>query len=71
MNDNSGVATTIGFGIAFLLAGIALLLQELGMVSLRWSFVLPAIVAAVGLAVLLTGIFGAHRAPRGTAEESS
>jgi len=67
MNDNSGVATTLGFGIAFLLAGIALLMQELAMVTLRWSYVVLAIVAAVGLAVLLTGLIGAHRAPRPTA----
>jgi hypothetical protein len=71
MNDNAGVATTIGFGVGFLFAGIALLLQELAMVSLRWSFVLPVIVATVGLAVLLTGLIGAHRAPQPAADHTS
>jgi hypothetical protein len=46
-----------------LLAGAALLLQEFDMLYLRWSFILPLILATVGLMVLLTGLIGAHRAP--------
>jgi len=63
-NRDPGVATTIGFGVGFLLAGAALLLQEFDMLYLRWSFILPLILATVGLLVLLIGLIGAHRAPQ-------
>lgn len=62
--QQGGVATTLGFGVGFLLAGMALLLQELDMFSLRWTFVLPVILATVGLVVLASGLIGAHREPR-------
>lgn len=59
---DSGAATAAGFGVAFLLAGIALLLQELGILTLSWSLVLPLIVIVAGCAVVLSGLVGAHRA---------
>lgn len=63
MNDQRpGAAVAAGFGVAFLLAGVALLLQEWQLLTLRWSYVLPLVVAAVGLVVLITGLTGAHRA---------
>lgn len=63
MNDQQpGAAVAAGFGVAFLLAGVALLLQEWQLLTLRWSYVLPLVVAAVGLVVLITGLTGAHRA---------
>jgi hypothetical protein len=36
-------------------------LQELDLLTLRWSFVLPLIVITVGVAVVLSGVVGAHR----------
>ena len=59
---DSGPAAAVGFGVGFLLAGIALLLQELGMLTLSWSLVLPLIVITAGLVVVLSGLIGAHRA---------
>lgn len=63
-NQGRGAAAAAGFGVAFVLAGTALLLQELDMFTLRWSFVLPLIVIAAGVAVVFSGLMGAHRSRR-------
>lgn len=63
-NQGRGAAAAAGFGVAFVLAGTALLLQELDMFTLRWSFVLPLIVIAAGVAVIFSGLMGAHRSRR-------
>jgi hypothetical protein len=55
-----GTATTLGYGLLFVLAGSALLLQELDRLTIRWTFVLPLILTAVGAAVLISGLAGAH-----------
>ena len=57
----TGAAAAAGFGVAFLLVGCALLLQELDLLTLRWSFGLPLIVITAGVAVVLSGLVGAHR----------
>lgn len=62
MDSHLAGASAAGFGVVFVLAGVALLLQELGVLTLVWSFVLPLIVIAAGLVVLVSGLFGAHRA---------
>lgn len=54
-------APVLGAAVGFLLAGIALLLQELDLLILRWSMVLPAIVITIGVVTLLAGAVGAHR----------
>jgi len=59
---NHGAATALGFGVAYLLAGSALLLQELDLLTLNWSYLLPLILITVGAAVLLSGLLGVHRA---------
>lgn len=64
MDRAEGGAAAAGFGIAFVLAGVALLLQELGMLELRWSLVLPLIVIGAGVVVVVSGLIGAHRAAR-------
>lgn len=46
----------------YVLAGVALLLQELGLLVLRWSVVAPMILLAVGSVLVVTGTVGAHRA---------
>jgi len=48
----------------FVLAGIALLLQEFELLALRWTYVLPGIVVAVGVGILVSGIAQAHRTHR-------
>ncbi len=54
-------APVLGAGLAFLLAGAALLLQELDMLALSWAFVLPTILFVVGAVTALAGVAGAHR----------
>ena len=54
-------AAAIGFGVGFMLAGVLLVLQELGMPNTRWPFVLPLILATVGVLVLICGFAGIHR----------
>lgn len=71
MSRDHGWLTALGFGLGYVLAGAALLLQELDLVTMRWSFVLPLIVLAVGLALLGSGLFGAHRAVRTPREPTS
>jgi hypothetical protein len=58
-------AAALGYGLAFLLAGAALLLQELELLTLRWTYVLPLILLIVGAAVLLSGFVQARRDTRG------
>ncbi len=64
MSKAQGGAAAAGFGLTFVLIGTALLLQELGLLTLRWSLVLPLIVLGVGLVVLVSGLVGAHRSTR-------
>jgi hypothetical protein len=54
-------APVLGAAAGFLLAGLALFLQELDLLTLRWSMVLPAIVITIGVVTLLAGAVGAHR----------
>ena len=65
-----GAASAVGFGVAYLLAGTALLLQELDLLTLNWSYLLPLILITVGAAVLISGLLGAHRSSR-TAETAT
>lgn len=62
--NRAGSVAALGFGLAFLLAGVALLLQELELLTLRWNYVLPLILLVVGAVVLLSGFVGAHRERR-------
>lgn len=64
MDRDRGGAAAAGFGAAFVLAGVALLLQELGMVELRWSLVLPLIVIGAGVVVVVSGLIGVHLSAR-------
>jgi hypothetical protein len=64
MNSGHGTLPALGFGLGYGLAGTALLLQELDVLALRWSFVLPLILLTVGLVVLVSALVDAHRAAR-------
>src|SRR5512141_1401499 len=54
-------AAAIGFGVGFMLAGVLLVLQELGLPNTPWPLVLPLILVTVGVLVLISGIAGIHR----------
>ena len=62
-------AAAIGFGVGFMLAGVLLVLQELGMPNTSWPFVLPLILATVGVLVLICGFAGIHRLRRPAVEK--
>ena len=64
-NKNTGAAAAAGFGVAFVFAGIALPLQELDLLALRWSLILPLIVITAGLVVVFSGLVGAHHSRTG------
>ena len=64
MSEDHGRVAAFGFGTGYLLTGAALLLQEAGVLTMRWSFVLPAILLAVGFALLASALLGAHRTTR-------
>lgn len=53
-NHGPGAAVAAGLGVSFVLSGIALLLQELGLLTLHWSLVLPVVLTATGLVVMVT-----------------
>ena len=55
-------ALVLGGGTGFLLAGLALLLQEAGLLVPDWSFALPLILVVVGVVTAASGATGAHRA---------
>ncbi len=54
-------AIVAGAGAGFVLAGAALLLQELGLLVTSWSLLLPLILVTIGLIVAVSGAAGAHR----------
>ena len=54
-------AAAATLGCFFVLAGLALLLQQLGLLMLRWSVVLPGLLLAVGLTVMASGLVASRR----------
>jgi hypothetical protein len=54
-------AIVAGAGTGFLLAGLALLTQELGLLVPSWSLHLPLILVSVGVITAVSGVVGAHR----------
>lgn len=53
-------------GIGYLLAGVALLFQELGIAGVPWSLAVPGVIVAVGFALLAT----ARTAPTDSGDDS-
>ena len=47
--------TSVAFGIFFVVAGVAFLLERLDVLDLRARFLLPALLIAAGVAVLVGG----------------
>lgn len=60
-DDSLGALAALAFGLGYLLAGGALLLQELDLLTLRWTYVLPLILLIVGVVLLGSGLLSAHR----------
>ena len=58
----------LGFGVTFCLAAVALLLQELNVVQLRWSIAAPIVVLIIGVVIVSSGVIMARR-PDGHAAE--
>ena len=54
-------AAVLGAGLGFLLLGTVFLLQELDLLTLSWSVVVPALLVLVGAVTVLGGLAGAHR----------
>ncbi len=65
--DSTGTAVAVAAGVAYVLAGAALLLQELGVVVLSWAVVLPLLLVAAGIALLVTA--GTSSGGSGSARE--
>ncbi|PVZ06295.1 hypothetical protein [Actinomycetospora cinnamomea] len=61
-DEHHRTAVAVAAGVGYLLAGVALLLQELEVVALSWAVVLPLLLVAAGTALLLTA--GVNRAGR-------
>lgn len=65
MDDRTGAALgAFALGLGYLLFGGALLLQEMDLLTLRWSYLLPLILLTVGAVVLAAGLLSAHRSAR-------
>ncbi len=50
--------TAVAFGVFFVLAGVAFLLDRLGVWDLRARYLLPVLLIALGVAILLSGQSG-------------
>ena len=68
MSEPSGSFAALGFGVTFCLAAVALLLQELNVVQLRWSIVAPIVVLVIGVVIVSSSVIMARR-PDGRAAE--
>lgn len=64
--ERTHTAVAAAAGIGYLIAGVALLLQELGMATVPWSLVVPLVLLAAGIALLVTARPGGEgRSERG------
>ena len=68
MSEPRASFAALGFGVTFCLAAVALLLQELNVVQLRWSVVAPIVVLVIGVVIVSSGVIMARR-PDGHAAE--
>ena len=56
MAETGRSAAALGFGLAYCLAAVALLVQALDLAPVPWRLVVPAILVLCGLVVLLSGM---------------
>ncbi len=61
MTQPEHVSPAVAGGIGFLAAGILLLLQELDLLTVDWTVLLPVLLVMIGAVTLATGLVGAHR----------
>jgi hypothetical protein len=61
MNEQRRSFAALGFGVTFCVAAVALLLQELHLVQLRWSIVAPIMVLVIGVVVVSSGVIMARK----------
>lgn len=64
MSSREHRAPTVAAALTFLLAGGALLLQELDALSVGWGVVLPLVLVVVGVVTVAAGLADAHRHAR-------
>ena len=58
MTETHRSFAALGFGLAYTLAGVALLLQAVDVMEVRWGVVVPVILLVCGLVVLVSGVRG-------------
>lgn len=56
MNERKASRGALGGGIFFILAGVAFLLDELGVVSLSAGYVIPALLIIFGAAIIIESL---------------
>lgn len=61
MSSNADFTGSITFGIVFILIGGLVLLNEFEIISLTWSYLLPIVLIAAGIAVIVSSRFGGSR----------
>jgi hypothetical protein len=61
MRSHGRSVADLGFGLAYALAGVALLLQASHLVEVPWSLVVPGILLVCGVVVLASAITGQKR----------
>lgn len=61
MSSNADFTGSITFGIVFILIGGLVLLNEFDVISLTWSYLLPIILIAAGIAVIVSSRFDTNR----------
>ncbi|MDD7939632.1 hypothetical protein PHK61_14505 [Actinomycetospora lutea] len=74
-SERNRVAVAAAAGVGYVLTGGVLLLQELGVVAVAWSFVVPLVLTVAGLALLGTagaggGATSPGRSARGIGDDA-
>lgn len=54
MNGKPDVTGSITFGIVFILIGSLVLMNEFDILALSWTYVLPIVLIAAGIAVIVS-----------------
>jgi hypothetical protein len=54
MNDKPDITGSITFGVIFVLIGALVLMNEFDVVNLTWSYIIPIVLIAAGIAVIVS-----------------
>lgn len=61
MQSNADVSSSITFGTVFILIGGLVLLNEFDVISLTWTFLVPVVLIAAGIAVIVSSFVPSHQ----------